>query len=168
MELGVVPILNENDTVATAELEEDTQSKGFGDNDKLSALVASRLEADVLVMLTNVAGVYTDNPSENPAAELIPVIHTIEELGAIRTRGLSSQGRGGMASKLEAARMAALSGVNAIIANGLRPDVIEAALLYDWNAADPDATPPGTLTLAQSSLSGKNAGLVWPQGITAF
>lgn len=156
LELGVIPILNENDTVATAELEEDTQSRGFGDNDKLSALVASRLNADLLMILTNVAGVYTENPSENPDARLIPVIDNLETLRAIRTRGLSSQGRGGMATKLEAARMAAVSGVNAVIANGLKAGIIEAVLQYPWHSATHDPQHlPGTLTLAHASLAGK-------------
>src|SRR5438270_7159992 len=77
LDLGVIPIINENDTVSTNELELTDRSPSFGDNDKLSALVMSKLEAALLVLLSDVDGLFTDNPKENPEAEFIPEVQEI-------------------------------------------------------------------------------------------
>src|SRR2546428_3456141 len=104
LDMGVIPVINENDTVSTSELEVTERSPSFGDNDKLSALVMSKLEAQVLVLLSDVDGLFTDNPSENPKAEFIPEVHEITpEIEAVAA-GKSAKGRGGMSTKLQAAR----------------------------------------------------------------
>jgi glutamate 5-kinase len=123
--MGVIPIINENDTVSTSELEVTDRSASFSDNDKLSALVMSKLEAQLLVLLSDVDGLYTDNPHDNPDATRIPQVHEITpEIEALAGRK-SSRGRGGMASKLQAAEIAINSGGKAIIASGLKPGVLK-------------------------------------------
>ncbi|MEB3206300.1 MAG: glutamate 5-kinase [Vampirovibrionales bacterium] len=119
--LGVVPIINENDVVSTSELAEDYTHHGFGDNDRLSALLASELGAELLILLTSVDGIYTDNPALNPAAKKLDVIHTLNEFEHITAQGGSAFGRGGMAAKLEAIELAAKSGVTTIVASGQIP-----------------------------------------------
>ena len=124
LEMGVIPVINENDTVSTTELEITDRSRTFGDNDKLSALVMSKLEATLLILLSDVDGLFTDNPRENPKAELIPEVHEITaDIQAVAGRK-STRGRGGMATKLVAARVAMNSGGIAIIANGLKAGTI--------------------------------------------
>lgn len=109
---GVVPIINENDTVATAELR-------FGDNDRLSALAAMMAEADQLVILSDVAGFYREDPAINPSAELIREVKDITpELEALAGGAGSAAGTGGMRAKLEAAKMALAAGCETIIASG--------------------------------------------------
>ncbi len=111
--LGVIPIVNENDTVSTYEIQ-------FGDNDTLSAIVASLVSADLLILLSDIDGLYTDDPHENPNAELIRDVDTIDEkllFMAKETTG-SDVGTGGMATKLTAARIATKSGAEMVIANG--------------------------------------------------
>ena len=110
--LGVVPIVNENDTIATYEL-------GIGDNDRLSAIVASLIDADLLLLLSDIDGLYTDDPRQNPDARYIEVVEMLtEELMEMgkSTTG-SSAGTGGMNTKLQAARIATGSGVDMVIAN---------------------------------------------------
>ena len=110
--LGAIPIVNENDTVSTYEMQ-------FGDNDSLSAIVASLVGADLLILLSDIDGLYTDDPRKNPKAELIPVVEKIDnriENMAGDTVG-SDVGTGGMTTKLTAARIATLSGADMIIAN---------------------------------------------------
>src|SRR5256886_7409810 len=110
LDMGVIPIINENDTVSTNELELTDRSRSFGDNDKLSALVMSKLEASLLILLSDVDGLFTDNPRENPNAEFIPQVHEITaDIEALAGRK-SARGRGGMATKLQAARIAMNSG----------------------------------------------------------
>lgn len=124
LDMGVIPVINENDTVSTTELEMTGRSPSFGDNDKLSALVMSKLEATVLVLLSDVDGLFTDNPRDNPQAQFIPEVHDITpEIEALAGRK-SSRGRGGMATKLEAARIAMNSGGMAVIANGLKNGIL--------------------------------------------
>jgi glutamate 5-kinase len=115
LKMGVIPIINENDSVSTVELKEESKHKSFGDNDKLSAIVASKLDADLLVIFTNVEGIYTDNPAKNPDAKRIPLVSSLDALNGIGVEGQSALGRGGMATKLEAAKIAALSGVGTLI-----------------------------------------------------
>src|SRR5262245_56793703 len=124
LEMGVIPVINETDTVSTTELEVTERSPSFGDNDKLSALVMSKLEAALLVLLSDVDGLFTDNPRENPKAEFLPEVQEITpDVLALASRK-SARGRGGMATKLEAARIAMNSGGIAIIANGLKAGII--------------------------------------------
>jgi glutamate 5-kinase len=124
LEMGVIPVINENDTVSTTELEITDRSPSFGDNDKLSALVMSKLEAAALVLLSDVDGLFTDNPHENAKAEFIPEVHEITaDIQAVAGRK-STRGRGGMATKLQAARIAMNSGGIAIIANGLKNGIL--------------------------------------------
>ncbi|MEW6212830.1 MAG: glutamate 5-kinase, partial [Acidobacteriota bacterium] len=110
LEMGALPIINENDTVSTAEIESLDSSPfvkvNFGDNDKLSALVASKIEADLLVLLTDVEGLLTANPAEHSDARLIPVVEEITPEIESLASGPSSAGRGGMKTKIEAARVA--------------------------------------------------------------
>lgn len=118
LQLGVVPVVNENDTVATYEIE-------FGDNDKLSAIVAALIGADLLVLLSDIDGLFTDDPNQNPKAEFIDVVPTItKELAAMGKDANSSVGTGGMASKIAAARIATASGADMVIANARDTDII--------------------------------------------
>jgi len=116
--LGVVPIINENDTVATEEIR-------FGDNDTLAALVANLLEADLLVILTDQQGLYERDPGLDPAAKLIGQARTSDAgLGEMVGESRSGLGRGGMVTKLRAARLASRSGASTVIASGKEPDVL--------------------------------------------
>ena len=118
----VVPIINENDVVAIEELAGDV----FGDNDRLSALVANLVDADLLIIVGSVGGLYTADPNIDARARLIPVVKRVsEEVQRLGGPSLDALGRGGMRTKLEAARMAANSGVDVFIANGRTPNVIE-------------------------------------------
>ena len=120
---SVVPIINENDVVAVEEL----AGEAFGDNDTLSALVANLVDADLLVMLGEVEGLYTADPFMDSSACHIPVVEHLTEDDVERLGGPSrgSRGRGGMRTKLEAARLATASGVDVVIAGGHIPKVIE-------------------------------------------
>jgi glutamate 5-kinase len=128
LEMGVIPVINENDTVSTTELEITDRSPSFGDNDKLSALVMSKLEATVLVLLSDVDGLFTDNPRENAKAEFIPEVSEITPEILASAGGRSTRGRGGMVTKLQAARIAMDSGGMAIIANGLKSGILRCVL----------------------------------------
>ncbi len=118
LELGVVPVVNENDAVSDAELR-------FGDNDRIAALVGHLIAADVLVLLTDIAGLYTADPRTDPAATLVRRLEAVTpEVLAMAGGTGSARGSGGMTSKLQAARMASLSGVRAVIASATRPRVV--------------------------------------------
>ena len=120
LELGVVPILNENDVVAVDEIGEV-----FGDNDRLSALVANLIDADVLIILTDIDGLYTADPRVDPAATLIPVVEWVD--ASIEARaGLhrNSWSRGGMPTKIEAAKLVTTAGIPMIMCNGRAPDAV--------------------------------------------
>ena len=126
LEFKVVPIINQNDTVSTIKLEPGLSGTKvcFSDNDKLSALVASELDADLLVILSDVDGLYTENPKENPnAAFLREVDFVTDEITAMGTDS-SDGGRGGMRTKLEAAKLVTRFGGKVLIANGKIPYVI--------------------------------------------
>lgn len=115
----VIPIVNENDTVAVQELK-------FGDNDALSAMVANLVGADVVINLTSADGVFDDNPLENPDARFVPCIENISELNLqSMCRGKTGAGTGGMLSKLMAARRAASIGVPTLIVSGRQKHVLE-------------------------------------------
>ncbi|PZU47690.1 MAG: glutamate 5-kinase [Sphingomonas sp.] len=115
LSLGVVPILNENDSVATEEIR-------FGDNDRLAARAAQAARADALVLLSDIDGLYTANPSEDPAAELIPTVSDISAVAHMASRASSSgMGSGGMVAKVEAARIAHAAGIPVAIVAGAPP-----------------------------------------------
>ncbi len=130
LELGAVPVLNENDSVSVRELMEHrgTTRTGFGDNDGLSARVAISLDADLLVLLTNVAGLFTNNPKHDPTATRIAQLDGVDEAALARASGGSASGTGGMESKLEAAALATGEGTTVLIAGGGEPRVLERAL----------------------------------------
>ena len=111
LKLGALPIVNENDTVSTFEIE-------FGDNDTLSAIVAALIDADLLILLSDIDGLYTDDPNKNPDAEFISVVDHLDDSIMGMGKGTSSSvGTGGMGTKLSAARIATSSGADMIIAN---------------------------------------------------
>jgi glutamate 5-kinase len=122
LELGVIPIVNENDAIADDEIR-------FGDNDRLAALVAHLVGADLLVLLTDTPGMFTADPRLHADASLIEEIVEVDhELEQLAGGTGSARGSGGMASKLAAAKIAAWSGVQAVIAGAARPDVLRGAL----------------------------------------
>jgi len=161
---GVVPIVNENDVVSTAELEtvsDNPRSVAFSDNDRLAALVMSGLEADALVLLTNVDGLLTADALKSKRGSVhrrtaIPLISKITpELRAL-ARGPSESGRGGMITKLEAAEIAMNCGGVAVIANGNRPDTLPRIF---------DGEPEGTVFLPSSRMRGKRRWLAYAAGV---
>ncbi|MBQ3265422.1 MAG: glutamate 5-kinase [Ruminococcus sp.] len=120
LELGVIPIVNENDTVTTDEIV-------IGDNDTLGAIIAQRVKADTLILLTDIDGLYTANPSIDPDAKRLEVIEDITPaIEALAGSAGSKLGTGGMVTKIKAAKMATQSGIEVVIANGKDP-----AILYD-------------------------------------
>jgi glutamate 5-kinase len=121
LSLGAVPIVNENDALAPSAADHEGAAEGFADNDQLAALVAERIGAELLVLLTDVDGVFTADPRGRGAARFIPVLELDAESAA---HGAAHRGRGGMRSKLAAARHAAERGCTAIVASGLVPDVL--------------------------------------------
>jgi glutamate 5-kinase len=136
LKLGVVPIINENDTVSTIELEQDGDgavARGnqrtageriFGDNDKLSALVMTKVDADLLILLSDVSGLYMVHPND-PGAELIAEVNAITPELMAAAGSANGRGRGGMLTKVEAARMVMAAGKVAVIASGRIPGVVE-------------------------------------------
>jgi glutamate 5-kinase len=121
IELGVISIINENDVVAIDEI----QGARFGDNDNLSAMVANLIDADLLIILSDISGLYTSDPGSNPYAILIPEVQRIDDkIFALAGGSHGGLGTGGMFTKLQAARMATACGVKVIIAKGNERDVI--------------------------------------------
>ena len=129
LELGAVPVINENDTVATDEIV-------IGDNDTLAAMVAESVEANLLVLLSDIDGLYTADPHADPTARLLPVVHRVDD-GIRALAGVSStdQGTGGMVTKLRAAEICLNCGCEMVIANGR-----EQRLLYDIVEGKPVGT----------------------------
>ncbi|MBE6778236.1 MAG: glutamate 5-kinase [Ruminococcaceae bacterium] len=129
LELGALPIINENDSVATEEIV-------IGDNDTLGAIVATNVQADLLILLSDIDGLYTGDPRHDPAATLLPVVEAITPEVIAMTGGAgSSLGTGGMHTKLHAAQIATEAGIPMVIANGQDP-----AVLYDIVAGEPVGT----------------------------
>jgi glutamate 5-kinase len=164
LQLGVVPIFNENDTVSTAEIESRKEGThvNFGDNDKLSALIASKIEADLLLILTDVQGLFTDNPLTVDQAKIISTVETISpEIEALVFDGKREKaklGRGGMATKLEAAKIATQSGCTTIVASGKIPGII-ASLLRGEEA--------GTIFLPMEGMKGKQRWIAFATSVRA-
>ncbi len=121
--LGVIPVVNENDTVATYEID---NLGVFGDNDTLSAIVTALVDADLLILLSDIDGLYTDDPRDNPDARFIPQVDELTDdlfhMGKSTTG--SSVGTGGMSTKLNAAKIATSAGADMVIANGHDVEVI--------------------------------------------
>jgi len=118
LRMGILPVVNENDTIATEEII-------FGDNDTLSAVVAKLVEADLLILLSDINGLYSDDPKKNPEAKLLHQVDVIDEYIESIGKGTSSkQGTGGMATKISAAKIATEVGIDVVIANGESPEVI--------------------------------------------
>jgi glutamate 5-kinase len=118
LERGIVPIVNENDAVATAEIR-------VGDNDNLSALVAGLVDADLLIILTDIDGLYDSDPRSNPAAVLLPEVVQIDDAIWEMAGGSGThRGTGGMRTKIQAADLATRAGTTVVIAHGALPDVI--------------------------------------------
>lgn len=125
MNLGVIPIVNENDSVSYAEIESDRhgEHKVFGDNDTLSATVAILCEADLLVLLSDIDGLYDSNPNENPDARLIREVRVIDDdIRKLAGGAGSSRGTGGMITKIKAAELATQNGIDMYITNGQCPE----------------------------------------------
>jgi glutamate 5-kinase len=139
LEMEVIPVINENDTIATEELE--VSNRTFSDNDQLSALVMSRLGAKLLILLTDVDGLLTAHPGEDPEAALIAEVHDVTSEIEGMAGNKSSRGRGGMATKIRAASVAMESGGMAVIANGTKPGVLRRIL---------NGEPEGTLFVSKS------------------
>lgn len=123
LQMGVIPIVNENDTVSTYEIQ-------FGDNDTLSAIVAALIGADLLILLSDIDGLFSDDPRTTPGAKFIDLVENLDEhflrMGKATTG--SKVGTGGMATKLSAAKIATSAGADMVIANGEEPHVLHKIL----------------------------------------
>lgn len=124
LNLGAIPVVNENDTISTAEI---AQVETFGDNDQLAAIVGAITEADLVILLSDIDGVFTDDPKQNPGAEFISYVPVIDDhiLQMGKSTSGSNVGTGGMSAKLAAARIATDSGADMIIAKFTSADVIQ-------------------------------------------
>jgi len=160
LELKVIPVINQNDTVSTSELEYTSNplyGVSFSDNDKLSALLASKLDADLLVILSDINGLYNDNPKENPNAEFISEVKDITEEIERYAQSASKGGRGGMITKLQAAKVVTHSGGYVLIANGKEPRII--SRIFSGEKA-------GTLFHPVEQLSQKRRWIAYATNIT--
>lgn len=118
LELGALPIINENDTVATAEIK-------VGDNDTLGGIVACAVHADLLILLSDIEGLYTADPRKDPDARLIPTVEEVTPaIEALAGGAGSALGTGGMATKLRAAKLVIARGCDMVIANGDHPEIL--------------------------------------------
>jgi len=122
LNMGIIPVVNENDTISTNEIE-------FGDNDTLSAVVAALIHADLLILLSDIDGLYTDDPGKNPEASFISVVGRIDDTICNMGKDSNSNfGTGGMATKISAARIATDSGADMVIVNGENIRILEEVL----------------------------------------
>jgi len=160
LKLGVLPIVNENDTVSTAELDYLNIRAGeriFSDNDRLAALVMSHIEADVLVLLTDVDGLMQLGPSgSRDATAVIPLVEEISPELKSLALGPSEGGRGGMLTKLDAAEIAMQAGGVAVIANGKKPDTLDRIFTGE---------PAGTVFLSKTRMAGKRRWIAYAAGV---
>ncbi len=126
LKMGVIPIVNENDTVSTDQI----QDENFGDNDTLSATVAQMVQADMLILLSDIDGLYTDDPRSNEKAEFISCVEQIDEKLCAMAKGADTRfGTGGMTTKIAAAEIANSVGVDMVIANG--DDLVNISRILD-------------------------------------
>lgn len=160
--LGAIPVINQNDTVSTEELAfyKDAFQVSFSDNDKLSALVASELDADLLVVLSDIDGLFDDNPKTNPDAKKIDVVEEVTEEFEKFATGATLGGRGGMKTKLEAMKVVTRSGGIGVIANGKVPHIIK-QLFADGEASI------GTVFLPIENLANKKRWIAYATNIQA-
>lgn len=163
LKFGVLPIVNENDTVSTAELAylDDRRDRIFGDNDRLAALVMSKLEADALILLTDVDGLFhkAKNGSAIAAGEGRQVIALVEQITTelrASASGPSTSGRGGMVSKLDAAEIAMRAGGVAVIANGTVPDTLDRVFAGEQI---------GTVFVSSSRMHGKRRWIAYAANV---
>jgi glutamate 5-kinase len=161
LKLGVLPIVNENDTVSTAELDYLNVRAGeriFSDNDRLAALVMSHIEADLLILLTDVGGLMELGPSraKGSTGTVIPLVEEITPDLRAMASGPSEGGRGGMLTKLDAAEIAMKSGGVAVIANGKEPDVLERIF---------SGGPVGTVFVSKKRMAGKRRWIAYAAGV---
>jgi len=160
LKLGVLPIVNENDTLSTAELDYLNIRAGeriFSDNDRLAALVMSHIDADVLVLLTDVDGLMRLGPSDSRnAAVVIPLVEEISPGLKSLALGPSEGGRGGMLTKLDAAEIAMQAGGVAVIANGKKPDTLDRIF---------HGEPAGTVFLSKTRMAGKRRWIAYAAGV---
>ncbi|MFQ3621417.1 MAG: glutamate 5-kinase [Spirochaetales bacterium] len=153
LELGVIPIFNENDAISTAEI-----GNAFGDNDRLSALIASKIDADLLILLTDIDALYTANPKIDPTATPIPTVTRVnEQILACAGAAGSTFSTGGMRTKVLAAQIAQKAGCRMVLAHGKEPDVLKRILKGEQI---------GTLFLAGEKLSNRQRWILngTPQG----
>lgn len=134
LDMGIIPIVNENDTVSFDEIE-------IGDNDTLSAMVADSVDADLLILFSDIDGMYSEDPHKNPDAKLLQMVYDINEVRSLAGGAVTSQGTGGMITKLDAAQIATDAGIHMIIANGNKMDSIYEIL---------EAKSVGTLFVSQN------------------
>ena len=158
--LGALPVINQNDTVSTEELAfyKDAFQISFSDNDKLSALVASELDADLLVILSDIDGLYDDNPKENPNATKISIVKEVTEEFESFAQNASKGGRGGMKTKLEAMKVITRSGGTGLIANGKEPHIIKRIF---------EKEELGTIFLPTENLANKKRWIAYATNIPA-
>jgi glutamate 5-kinase len=161
LKLGVLPIVNENDTVSTAELDYLNIRAGeriFSDNDRLAGLVMSHIEADLLVLLTDVDGLMQLGPSgsKEAGAKVIPLVEEITPELKSLAMGPSEGGRGGMLTKLAAAEIAMQAGGVAVIANGTKPDTLGRIF---------EGEPAGTVFLSKTRMAGKRRWIAYAAGV---
>ena len=158
--LGAIPVINQNDTVSTEELAfyKDAFQISFSDNDKLSALVASELDADLLVILSDIDGLYDDNPKENTNAKKISVVEEVTEEFESFAQNASKGGRGGMKTKLEAMKVITRSGGTGLIANGKEPHIIKRIF---------EKEELGTIFLPTENLANKKRWIAYATNIPA-
>lgn len=129
LEMQIIPIINENDTIATEEIV-------IGDNDTLGAIVATVVDAQLLILLSDIDGLFTADPHRDPKAKMIPVIEEITpEIYAMTGGAVTNLGTGGMQTKLHAAKISTEQGIEMVIANGQKPEI-----LYDIIAGKPVGT----------------------------
>lgn len=134
MDMGIIPVVNENDTISFDEIE-------IGDNDTLSAVVAELVDADLLILFSDIDGLYDSDPHKNKNAKLVPMVYDIDEVRSLAGGAGTNLGTGGMVTKLDAAERAVNAGIHMIIANGADMDA-----LYDIL----DGKPVGTLFVSKN------------------
>jgi glutamate 5-kinase len=161
LKLGVLPVVNENDTVSTAELDYLNIRAGeriFSDNDRLAALVMSHIEADVLVLLTDVDGLMPLAPSSSAdvPGSVIPLVEEISPELKAMALGPSEGGRGGMLTKIDAAEIAMRAGGVAVIANGKKPDTLDRIF---------EGERTGTVFLSKTRMAGKRRWIAYAAGV---
>ncbi len=150
LRMKALPILNENDSISTAELQ---VGKSFGDNDKLSAIVAAKMGADLLVILSNVSGFYKTNPRTDQRAERLGIVDDWSILNEIEIGEVSRGGRGGIDTKIQAAKIAAMNGAYTIVADGFQAGILKQILsMREWRN---DA--PFSLVLPRFKLPARKA-----------